>query len=73
MNIDYVNLIYRGLPNKVRALSVENADSGFTIIVNKNITFEMQLDAVKHEMWHIANNDFRKNDVNAIEQNAHAV
>ena len=68
-----MNLVYKILPYTIKAISTENADGGYTIIVNENLTYEEQVIAVKHEMWHIANNDFRKNDVNAIEQKAHAV
>lgn len=73
MNIDYVNLVYESMPNKVKTLVTENSDGGYTIIVNSNISYECILEAVKHEMWHIVSTDFTKNDVNAIEQNAHAV
>ena len=76
MNIDYINLVYQSMPYKVKAVSTENADGGYTIFVNQNLTYEIQYQAIKHELWHIAQDDFSRDnigDVDAIEQVAHAI
>lgn len=51
-------LIYQKLPYHVRALTHENEDGSYTILINKNISLELQKDAVLHELPHIAGNDF---------------
>ena len=74
LNIDYVNIIYINLPFKIRATSTENVDGGYTIFVNKNLTYEIQVKAIKHEMWHIVADDFNNDkSIETIEMMAHAV
>ena len=76
MHIDYINLVYQSMPYKVKAVSTENADGGYTIFVNQNLTYEIQYQAIKHELWHIVQDDFSRDnigDVDAIEQVAHAI
>ena len=76
MHIDYINLVYKSMPYKVKAVSTENADGGYTVFVNQNLTYELQYQAIKHELWHIVQDDFNRDnadDVDAIEQLAHAI
>ena len=64
------------MPYKVKAVSTENADGGYTVFVNQNLTYELQYQAIKHELWHIVQDDFNRDnadDVDAIEQVAHAI
>lgn len=62
------------LPYKVKATSTENADGGYTVFVNKNLSYELQYQGIKHEIWHIVHDDFNsKHDIEDIESVAHAI
>ena len=37
-----------------------NADGSYTIFINTRISYEMQQDALQHELKHIGNDDFEK-------------
>lgn len=43
---------------------------GYTIYISDRIDHEAQLNALRHAMWHIENNDFEKFDVKRIEADA---
>lgn len=66
-------LIYQKLPYHVRSLTRENEDGSYTILINKNISLELQKDAVLHELIHIHGNDFSR-DIQAdlLEKLLHA-
>lgn len=50
---------------------VSNEDGSFSIFINARLNFEAQMLAYHHALIHIANDDFRKNDVDEIETDAH--
>lgn len=50
-----------------------NTDGSFTIFINTRISFEMQRQAVEHELKHIDRADFEKHDVQTIEQEARQI
>lgn len=66
-------LTYQILPYHVRALTHENEDGSYTILINKNISLELQKEAVLHELTHIHGNDFSR-DIQAdlLEKLLHA-
>ena len=45
-------------PGDIRALVTIGEDNYYSIYVNSNLPFEEQKKAVKHELRHIARNDF---------------
>lgn len=51
-------LTYQMLPFHIRALTHENEDGSYTILINRNISSERQKEAVLHELTHIKGNDF---------------
>lgn len=53
-------------------LVVANEDDTFTIFINARLSADGQLRAYKHAMKHIENEDFQKDDVQAIEAAAHS-
>ena len=59
------------LNRDVKECVVPNADDTFTVFLNENISDERRLEAYKHALKHILNNDFGKTDVQSIEQDAH--
>ncbi len=51
-------LTYQILPFHIRALTHENEDGSYTILINTNLCHERQMAAVLHELTHIQGNDF---------------
>ena len=59
------------LPTRIKAVSTENDDSSYTILINSKLNIEQQKQGYLHEMNHIKNNDFEKFNVDVIEYHAH--
>lgn len=69
-----VNVIVMDFPNtKDREVVTENDDGSYTIVINAKISHENQLRAYQHAMRHIYETDFEKDDVQAIEVQAHEI
>ncbi|WP_292017750.1 MULTISPECIES: hypothetical protein [unclassified Megasphaera] len=51
-------LTYQILPFHIRALTHENEDGSYTILINTNLCHKRQMAAVLHELTHIQGNDF---------------
>nr|DAF77654.1 MAG TPA: IrrE N-terminal-like domain [Caudoviricetes sp.] len=65
-------LLYKDLPYSVSALTHENDDGSYTIMVNSRLTHKRQINAVIHELQHISVDDFtREEHANLIENLAH--
>lgn len=50
---------------------VENEDGSYTILINAKLSYSGRIEAYKHAMNHINNNDFQKENVQEIEFHAH--
>jgi hypothetical protein len=46
------------LPYRVKGMTVSDEHGNNNIYINKNLSYEMQIEALKHELEHIKNNDF---------------
>ena len=70
-DIDYtVKLI--DFPNKkVKEAVTPNADGSFTIFIESSLTREQQQKSFIHALKHIVGDDFKKEDVERIENEAH--
>ena len=63
---------FKNIPGK--EMVTENEDGSFTILINARLSYEGRLQAYKHAMWHINNDDFQEaDDVQKIEYNAHGI
>ena len=62
--------ILLNLPTTVNSFVYHNAD-GDTIVINARLSFDKQRECYKHELRHIQNNDFFKEDADVIERTAH--
>ena len=58
---------YIDLPPKIKAVSTENEDGSYTVILNSKLNYEQNLESYQHEIRHIEKKDFDKYDVNVIE------
>ena len=59
------------LPATIRAFTVPDADGDYDIIINADLCDAAKLRAFKHEITHIANNDFAQGDADGIERERH--
>lgn len=69
--MDNVYLYITGLPAGINEMVAPCAD-GYTVYIDDKLGPEGRIRAYKHALYHIANGDFEKSDVNEIEVNAHA-
>lgn len=58
------------LPNGVNEM-VMPCFCGYTIYIEKDLPYEEQIKAYQHALYHIHNNDFEKENVQEIEEEAH--
>ena len=73
MMIDY-QVQFISFPNaKTKEAVTENTDGSYTIFIESSLSKEAQQEAFKHAMKHILGNDFEKDDVGRIENQAHNV
>lgn len=68
-----VNVQFLNLPGRIKAVATKNEDESYTVVINSRLNHEQQLEGYQHELYHIDNNDFCKEDVDCIEYNAHIV
>lgn len=63
---------FKGIPGK--EMVTENEDGSYTVLINARLSYEGRLQAYKHALRHINNDDFHKQeDVQKIEYNAHGI
>lgn len=67
-----VNCVLAELPHSLKAFTIVNSDSSYTILLNTRHTHEQHLLSYHHEMKHIENGDYEKMcDVGILELAAH--
>lgn len=62
-----INVFLYLLPYTVKALTTLNEDGTYTILINSRLNYESQMKSYLHEIRHIKNNDFDKDNVDLIE------
>lgn len=58
-------------PFGVKGSVHKNYDGSYTIIIDAHLNREQQIKVYEHELNHILNDDFDKQDVQLIEKSAH--
>ena len=66
-----VNVILVDFPNGGNEMVVLNEDGSYTLLINARLSYDGQLKAYEHGMYHIENHDFEKEKVQEIEFHAH--
>lgn len=56
----------------IREHVISNEDGSFSIFLNAKMNKETQIEAYYHALHHIANDDFYKDDADAVEAAAHS-
>jgi len=59
------------LPEGSREIVLPCADGAFTVYINDKLDQAGRLDAYRHAVWHIENEDWQKLSVQWIEHTAH--
>jgi len=69
-----INIQFIRLPTKVKAAVRVNKDDSYTILLNKNHSYETLKSAAEHELRHIRNGDLHNKDLTAdeIEMRCHS-
>ncbi len=72
MYVDY-NVVYTDMPINIHSFVRYNPDDTYTIVINARFSSEYQTKCLYHELFHLRNCDFDKNEdtVDTIEFNAH--
>ena len=65
------NVIYADLPASIKAYTVSCPDDTYTIVLNSRHSYEQLLISYSHELKHIENGDFEKDNADMIELSAH--
>lgn len=71
--IDYMVKLIQFPPGKTKEAVTENEDGSYTIFIDASLTAEEQKKKFLHAMSHIIGDDFRKENANEIECNAHSM
>lgn len=66
-----VNTILMDMDVLIPEHIVRNSDDSYSIFINARLSHDRQLDAYKHALKHIENDDFEKQNVDKIELEAH--
>jgi len=61
----------KDMPHGIWGHCNPNPDGSYTILINAKLSNDMQKQVYLHELYHINNNDFEKNNVDTIEYYAH--
>lgn len=61
------------LKNSVPSVVTLNEDGGYTIVLNARMCYECLQEAYYHELEHIKQLDFEKNNVDEIELYTHSI
>lgn len=59
------------MPPRIKSQITKNEDGSFSVFINAKLNYESRLKAYEHELRHIKQNDFDKENVQEIERNAH--
>lgn len=63
------NVVLYELPTTIKAFTINNPDGCYTVIVNSRLSDVEQRKSCEHELKHIYNCDFEKEDADEIEFN----
>ncbi|MGN0366745.1 MAG: hypothetical protein ACI4E5_12515 [Suilimivivens sp.] len=69
--IDYQIRLIQFPTKKINETVVENEDGSYTIFIESSLSKDRQKEAFIHAMKHILGDDFKKDDANKIEYEAH--
>lgn len=66
-----INVVVLDMPTSIKAYTVSNSDGSYTIVLNGRHSAEQRKLSYLHEMSHITNLDFEKNNADFIELLSH--
>lgn len=69
--MDELNVKLLDMDVRIPEHLVKNSDDSYTIFLNARLSYESRLKSYYHALKHIEENDFKKDDVQKIETEAH--
>lgn len=66
--LEAIGVHFFNLPARISEQVVCNEDGSYTIIINARLSYEQQMEAYKHAITHIMNDDFSKENADEIEK-----
>lgn len=66
-----INVAFMDNPFGIKGSVNVNRDGSYTILINPRLSWEEQRKTYLHELSHIRDNDFEKNNVQNIENDSH--
>lgn len=61
------------MPVSVKAAVIPNEDDSYTIFINSKFNYEQQQKSFEHELKHIINYDFERDNVDDLEYHSHCI
>lgn len=71
--MDDINVQLLDMDTKIPEQLIKNNDDSYTVFLNARLSQESRIKSYYHALKHIANNDFEKESVQAVEQKAHDI
>lgn len=62
-----IGVYFMDMPSRMDEHVTLNEDGSFSIFINSKLTWERQMEAYKHAIMHIMNDDFSKENADTIE------
>lgn len=70
---EFINIVLYDEANGIPGSVWHNEDDSYTIFIDAHMSIEHQQEVLRHELFHIFNGDFYKDNVQEIEYYAHNV
>lgn len=61
------------MPTRIKGQTVKNEDGSYSVFLNSRMANNQIKKTYRHEIEHIENGDFEKNNVQSIEATAHKI
>lgn len=68
-----INTFLIDMPTRIKGQTVKNEDGSYSVFLNSRMANNQIKKTYRHEIEHIENGDFEKNNVQSIEMTAHKI
>lgn len=60
--MDRIRTVYADIPHNIGGYTIKNADDDYTIVLNSHLSYDRNVESFIHELNHISNRDYDKNN-----------
>ncbi len=71
--MEEINIQFLNMDTKIPEQLIKNEDDSYTLFLNARLSQESRLKSYYHALRHIQEQDFRKEDIQQIELQAHSI